>query len=127
MQRSPDLIVAMLAVLKAGGAYVPLDPSYPRERLAFMLADTGTRILLTEKCQLEHLPKHEAEVVCLDSDWCAIAQESEWNPTGGVRADNLAYVIYTSGSTGRPKGVAVPHRALIRLVCNTNYIETGAL
>ena len=125
MQRSPDLIVAMLAVLKAGGAYVPLDPSYPRERLAFMLADTGTRIFLTEKCQLEHLPKHEAEVVCLDSDWCAIAQESEQNPTGGVWAENLAYVIYTSGSTGRPKGVAVPHRAVIRLVCNTNYVELG--
>ncbi len=125
MQRSPDLIVAMLAVLKAGGAYVPLDPNYPRERLAFMLADTGTRILLTEKCQLVQLPKNEAEVICLDTDWCAIAQESEWNPMGSARADNLAYVIYTSGSTGRPKGVAVPHRAVIRLVCNTNYVELG--
>jgi amino acid adenylation domain-containing protein len=113
-ERSLEIVVGLLGTLKAGGAYVPLDPAYPRERLAFMLKDTQARVLLTQQRLAERLPKHGAQIVCLDIDWKAIAQESEENPISWVTADNLAYVIHTSGSTGRPKGVMNIHVA----ICN---------
>src|SRR5690349_11612189 len=108
------MIVAMLGVLKAGGAYVPLDPRYPRERLAFMLADTRAPWLLTQRHLLAALPESSAQTLCLDDDWNEIARESEENPPSEInqQPDSLAYVIYTSGSTGRPKGVMVSHRSL---------------
>lgn len=121
MEPSPMVIASMLGILKAGAAYVPLDPTIPPERLQFMLLDAQVSVLLT---QSDH-PKFKIQnlkVVCLDKDWEAIMFESEENPINQTTADNLAYVIYTSGSTGTPKGVAVPHRAINRLVCNTNYI-----
>src|SRR5439155_4618136 len=110
----------VLGILKAGGAYVPLDPVYPQERLAFMLEDTQAPVLVTQQRLIRQFPKHCAQTVCLDAGWEAIAQEDEECVVSGTTADNLAYVIYTSGSTGRPKGVAVPHRAVNRLVCNTD-------
>jgi surfactin family lipopeptide synthetase A len=116
VERSLDMLVALLAVLKAGGAYVPLDPAYPRERLAFMLEDARVRILLTEKRLLAKLPVHAAEVVCLDRDAEAIAAHAGETPVSAVTPENLAYVIYTSGSTGKPKGVMIPHRALVNLL-----------
>ena len=115
------MIVAMLAILKAGGAYVPLDPSYPSERLAFMLEDAQAPVLVSQRHLLESLPRTSATVVCMDADQKVIAQENVENPGNEASAESLAYVIYTSGSTGKPKGVCVPHRAVIRLVKNTDY------
>ena len=122
MERSVEMIVGMLGILKAGGAYVPIDSNYPRERLNFMLADSETPVLLTQHRLVSRLPK-PANVLCLDSDWELIARENQKNLGLPVTPENLAYVIYTSGSTGTPKGVAVPHRAVNRLVLNTNYIQ----
>jgi len=123
MERSLEMLVGLLGILKAGGAYVPLDPTYPRERLSFMLEDAAVPVLLTQKRLVASLPTHEAKLVCLDSDWDVVSRESEVNPVSGASADNLAYVMYTSGSTGKPKGVTVPHRAVNRLVLNTNYVQ----
>lgn len=123
VERSTAMIVAMLGILKAGAAYVPLDLTYPKDRLALMLHDSQARVLLTQERLLDRLPQHEAEVICLDTDREKIHAESEENSLSGASADDLAYVIYTSGSTGKPKGVAVPHRAINRLVNNTNYIK----
>jgi amino acid adenylation domain-containing protein len=123
IERSLEMVVALLAILKAGGAYVPLDPGYPQERLAFMLSDTQVSILLTQKELVAKLPTHTAFVICLDGDWHKIAQNKKENLTTKVTADNLAYVMYTSGSTGTPKGVSVIHRGVVRLVKETNYVH----
>ncbi|WP_445629593.1 non-ribosomal peptide synthetase [Nostoc sp. DSM 114167] len=121
IERSFEMVVALLAILKAGGAYVPLDPGYPQERLAFMLSDTQVSVLLTQKELVAKLPTHTAFVICLDADWNTIAQNSKDNLSTSVTAENLAYVMYTSGSTGTPKGVSVIHRGVVRLVKETNY------
>jgi amino acid adenylation domain-containing protein len=115
IDRSLDTIVAILGVLKAGGAYVPLDMAYPKERLAFMLADAQVPVILTQARHAFDLPEHQARVVCLDADQDAFAKESTASPAVEVTPDHLAYVIYTSGSTGRPKGVLVTHRGLSNL------------
>src|SRR6266568_4915255 len=112
LERSVEMVVALLAVLKAGGAYVALDPSNPRERLSFMLADAAAPVLLTQERLLADLPQHDAEAICLDRDWPNVALESEQPPNSGVVEQNPAYVIYTSGSTGKPKGVVVTHEAI---------------
>jgi amino acid adenylation domain-containing protein len=122
LDRSVEMVVGLLAILKAGAAYVPLDPSYPQERLAFMLADTQAPVLLTQQRLVDVLPQHTAQLFCLDRDWAIVSHESAENLPVQTTVDNLAYVIYTSGSTGQPKGVAVPHRAINRLVINTDYI-----
>ncbi len=126
IERSLEMVVALLAILKAGGAYVPLDPGYPQERLAFMLSDTQVSVLLTQKKLVTKLPTHAAFVICLDADWNAIKQNKEENLSTSVTADNLAYVMYTSGSTGTPKGVSVIHRGVVRLVKETNYVHLTA-
>ncbi|MDZ8064840.1 MAG: non-ribosomal peptide synthetase [Nostoc sp. DedQUE08] len=123
IERSLEMVIALLAILKAGGAYVPLDPGYPQERLAFMLSDTQVSVLLTQKELVTKLPTHTAFVICLDADWNTIAQNSKDNLSTSVTADNLAYVMYTSGSTGTPKGVSVIHRGVVRLVKETNYAQ----
>ncbi|MCF5508877.1 non-ribosomal peptide synthase/polyketide synthase, partial [Pseudomonas sp. PA-3-6H] len=110
-ERSPQLLIGLLAIIKAGGAYVPLDPGYPAERLAYMLKDSGVQLLLTQTALLPQLPSAEGV--------CVIAMDSlhldSW-PTQApglhLHGDNLAYVIYTSGSTGQPKGVGNTHGAL---------------
>jgi amino acid adenylation domain-containing protein len=125
LDRSVELLVSLLAVLKAGGAYVPLDPAYPAERLAFMLADSGAKILLTQN-KLEgwtaNLSATELKIVRLDHDWEAITPKGELlriaqcraeNPTSAVQPAHLSYVIYTSGSTGRAKGVEIQHGSLV--------------
>jgi amino acid adenylation domain-containing protein len=118
MERSIEMILALLGILKAGGAYMPLDPSYPRERLAFMVEDSALPVLLTERRLMNVLPHHGASVICLDPNWWTVSGESAENPAVDVGPDNLAYVLYTSGSTGRPKGAQVEHRGL------TNLVET---
>ena len=122
LERSADLVVALLGVLKAGGAYVPLDTSYPPERLGFMLEDAGLSVLLTRAGTLPHLAD-ALSIVGLDSDRGRIEAESDENLENRTSAEHLAYVMYTSGSTGRPKGIAVPHRAITRLVRNTDYVQ----
>ena len=114
--RSLEMIVGLLGILKAGGAYVPLDPTYPQERLALMLSDSQVPVLLTQKKWLPQVSEQAAaRVICLDSDWAVIANESEKNVASDVTTENLAYVIYTSGSTGTPKGVTIEHRSVLNL------------
>jgi amino acid adenylation domain-containing protein len=114
-ERSLEMVLAMLAVLKAGGAYVPLDPSYPKERLAFMLAELDSPVLLTQGRLLDALPHvKNAHAINLD-DWEAFADESEEALDVLVSPANTAYVIYTSGSTGRPKGVQISHQSATHL------------
>ncbi|HEY9621484.1 MAG TPA: amino acid adenylation domain-containing protein, partial [Crinalium sp.] len=120
LERSPDLIVAILAVLKAGGAYVPLDPAYPRERLALMVEDSQLAVLITHHKYLSSLPPHSGVTLCMDTDGQAIAQENSSNPAPLADSGHLAYIIYTSGSTGRPKGVMIEHHALTQFVRSAN-------
>jgi aspartate racemase len=125
VERSLEMVVGLLGILKAGGAYVPLDPAYPKERLAFMLEDTGAPVVLTQESLSESLPEGQFERVRLDADWPEIARESAENPPSEATAENLAYVIYTSGSTGTPKGVSIRHRSVVRLVRETDYATFG--
>ena len=115
LERSIELVVAILGVLKAGGAYVPLDPQYPVERLAYVLKDTRAPILVTQAALLESVPPHEAVTVCVDEG----EKERDDAPAVNSRPEDLAYVIYTSGSTGQPKGVQVEHRNVARLFSAT--------
>ena len=112
LDRSFEMVVAILAVLKAGGAYVPIDPNSPVDRVAFVIKDTGLSLMLTCRGLVEKLPECPAEVICLDSAWEKISHESDQNLNGRPRSDDLAYAIYTSGSTGDPKGVEISHGAL---------------
>ena len=107
VERSLEMMVGLLGILKAGGAYLPLDPGYPHERLAFMLADAGAPVLVTQSALLDRLPAHDARIVRLDADWPAIACHPATAPQLRLDPQNTAYVIYTSGSTGTPKGVVV--------------------
>src|ERR1019366_344934 len=111
LDRSPLLVLALLAILKAGGAYVPLDPAYPAERLAFMLQDAQVNLLLTHTSLRTNLPQTLPQVLYLDQEWPVQPDQHPAQYPG--RQDQLAYVIYTSGSTGRPKGVMATHRATI--------------
>ncbi|HJR06705.1 MAG TPA: amino acid adenylation domain-containing protein, partial [Pyrinomonadaceae bacterium] len=123
MERSAEMVCGWLGVLKAGAGYLPLDASYPSERLEMMLEDAGVKTVLTEERFLAAVAGRESSVVCVDRDWSVIARESALNPECEANGESLAYVIYTSGSTGRPKGILIPHRAVVRLVCNTNYVR----
>ncbi|GDZ93324.1 amino acid adenylation domain-containing protein [Planktothrix agardhii CCAP 1459/11A] len=120
VERSLEMIVGLLGILKADGAYVPLDPEYPQERLSFMLEDSQVKVLVTQAKLVESIPEHQAQLVCLDTDWEKIAQNITSNPESGVKPDNLTYIIYTSGSTGKPKGVLVNHANVVRLFAATD-------
>lgn len=118
LEKSLEIVVAILAILKAGGAYVPFDPTYPSERLAFMLEDSQVLLLLTQASLVEAIPKHQSRTICLDADWEEISCQSEENIDPEVNAENLAYVLYTSGSTGKPKGVCCHHIGAINLLAD---------
>ncbi|MBW4592862.1 MAG: amino acid adenylation domain-containing protein [Brasilonema angustatum HA4187-MV1] len=126
VERSLLMVIGILAILKAGGAYVPLDPAYPSERLALMMEDVQTPILLTQTHLCEQVPIYNQTVVNLDSDWEIIAQYKEDNLPSEVNPENLAYIIYTSGSTGTPKGTEVPHRSIIGFMFGVDYIQLDA-
>ena len=126
IERSLDMIIALLGIVKAGGAYVPLDTEYPLDRLAYMMEDTAAPVLITQVSLQDSMPNFKGETICLDRDWPQIAEMSTDNPTDVSSPDSLLYVIYTSGSTGLPKGVCVEHRSAVRLVKNTNYKNFNA-
>jgi tyrocidine synthetase III len=129
--RSLTMVVGILSILKTGGAYLPISPQYPQKRKQYMLADSNARIMLTN--QGWESPFHQIKTIFIDN----FDPPSENHQHQGIgHPENLAYVIYTSGSTGNPKGVLVPHRAVVRLVKNSNYLhfstkerilQTGAL
>ncbi|CAI8691173.1 amino acid adenylation domain-containing protein [Burkholderia sp. IT-111MI5] len=112
MERSLDMIVALLAILKAGGAYVPVDPDYPAERVRFMIDNAQLRWLFTQQHLLAALPDTDARVIVVDCDAHDFDAAPASNPAPALSGDNLAYMIYTSGSTGRPKGALNTHRAI---------------
>jgi amino acid adenylation domain-containing protein len=112
MEKSLDLVPAVLGVVKAGGAFIPIDPNYPPDRVEFMLGDASPKVLLTHQKQLEALPPSAAEVVVLDSPGLLDTMSDE-NPADTASGDDLAYIIYTSGSTGQPKGAMIAHRNLV--------------
>ena len=119
LQRSPEMVVSLLAVLKAGGAYVPLDPAFPRERLDFMVADSGLSWVISHAAVRD--PPAPDRVLDLDAQAPAIDAEPDTAPACSAGARDLAYVIYTSGSTGQPKGVEVEHRALLNLIASMQH------
>lgn len=129
MERSIDMLIAVLAILKSGAAYVPLDPIYPHDRLAFMLSDSSPAVLLTKQRMLAQLPASGTNVLCIDSAGEEIAKQATENIQSTATRENLAYVIYTSGSTGKPKGVCLPHRALTNLIfwqLNNSQLPQGS-
>jgi amino acid adenylation domain-containing protein len=113
LERSPETMVALLAVAKTGAAYVPIDPRYPQERVAFMLEDAGARLVLTQAALRSRLPRFDGDILCTDAEAGAWAGEAATNLPPLAAADSAAYVIYTSGSTGRPKGVVGTHRGAL--------------
>nr|WP_092067195.1 amino acid adenylation domain-containing protein [Dendrosporobacter quercicolus]NSL46456.1 amino acid adenylation domain-containing protein [Dendrosporobacter quercicolus DSM 1736]SDL51088.1 amino acid adenylation domain-containing protein [Dendrosporobacter quercicolus] len=114
MERSLEIVIALVGILKAGGAYLPLDPTYPEERLEFMLEDAGVSIIFTQAKYKSLAGKFNGTKFCLDSEWDYLLGESDSNPDLIATPENLAYIIYTSGSTGKPKGCMLSHQA----ICN---------
>jgi len=114
MERSLEMIIALLGSLKAGGAYVPIDPNDPPERVAFMIADAGASVLLTQGRLVANLPSHSAHVLVVDENGDKISHEKKAKCCDGTTSENLVYMIYTSGSTGQPKGALNTHRG----ICN---------
>ncbi|HSL84610.1 MAG TPA: amino acid adenylation domain-containing protein, partial [Thermoanaerobaculia bacterium] len=127
LERSIDLVVAVLGVVRAGGAYVPIDPGYPEERQALLLSDAGSPLVITRPVLAPGLPVPEGVgVLCLDGAGRTVAEEEHPVPDVPPAApEDLAFLIYTSGSTGRPKGAAVPHRGVTRLVLGADYTAFG--
>jgi amino acid adenylation domain-containing protein len=128
LERSPEMIIALLAVWKAGGAYVPLDPAYPLERLSFMIEDAQPLVLLTEERCRQLFSAIGDKAIYLDSEWPMFDQEVSDNPTSSAGPANLAYVMYTSGSTGKPKGAMITHCGLVNYLwwaIRTYAVEPG--
>ncbi|NEU77735.1 non-ribosomal peptide synthetase [Nostoc sp. UIC 10630] len=123
VERSLEMVIGLLGILKAGGAYLPIEPTYPKERLAFILQDAQTPVLLTQQHLAANLPTDATQVICLDTDWQIISQQPIDNPVNDITTLNLAYIIYTSGSTGKPKGTLIHHQGLVNYLswCTQAY------
>jgi len=117
LNRSVQMLVAVLGVLKSGAAYVPIDPHLPADRLSYILEDAGVNILLTQQDFSQKFTENQATCISLDSDWPEVAKAPANEPQVNIRPEHLAYIIYTSGSTGKPKGTLIEHRSL------TNYLH----
>jgi amino acid adenylation domain-containing protein len=118
MERSLEMVVALLGILKAGGAYVPLDPSFGSGRIQSVVDEAQVRVLITQKSLRNSLPVTVGDVICLDPSWTAFAAESDQPISSSSQPSDLAYVIYTSGSTGKPKGVQLEHRSVVNFLCS---------
>ena len=118
MDRSPEMITALLAVVKAGGCYLPLDTTYPKDRLAFMLRDTGAQLMITQAALAGQM---DVEEVCLEDIACELDRQSGENLAHTASGENIVYIMYTSGSTGQPKGIEILHRGVASLVTNASY------
>ncbi|MBX3469621.1 MAG: amino acid adenylation domain-containing protein [Planctomycetes bacterium] len=125
LERSPELVIGLVAALEAGGAYLPLDPGYPAERVAFMLEDAAAPVVITTAALAGRLPAGRHRVVLVEDPEAGLDAAPAAPPPAAATPDSLAYIIYTSGSTGAPKGVAVTHRAVVRLVRGADYIAFG--
>jgi fengycin family lipopeptide synthetase B len=122
LNKSVEMIVAMLATLKAGGAYLPMDPNYPRERLRFMVEDSGMAYLVSTESLVGSVPQKVATTILLDAEWLEIKAQSQSTPDSKCTPSSLIYCIYTSGSTGQPKGVLLEHRNVVRLLINERQL-----
>jgi amino acid adenylation domain-containing protein len=122
IDRSPEMIVSLLAILKAGGAYVPIDPDYPMERRNFIIQDSAAVIILTVRKMVNDLPSGNAQIICVDLDESIFTSQSDENLPNLTKPENLAYIIYTSGSTGMPNGVMVTHYNVVRLFQATDSL-----
>src|SRR5208283_4855171 len=120
-----DSVVSLLAILKSGGTYLPLDPRFPKDRLAFMLSDSGVSLVLTHSSMRKSLPETSARVVLLDRETESLSRAGATKPDLSNNPEHLAYLIYTSGSTGKPKGVMVPRRALVNFLLS--MVETPGM
>lgn len=116
IDRSFNMVMALLGVHKAGGAYLPMDPVFPKERLEYMAENARVPVILTDKSLMGTLPEHSARVICMDESWDEISVHGHDNPECTITPGSLAYVIYTSGSTGKPKGVQIEHHALVNFL-----------
>ena len=113
IDKSVELLVAVLGVMKSSGFYVPIDPSYPQDRIAYMLENSSVSVMIAHSATLEQLPPVEVPMLVIDQDWADIENEADGNPDHPVDPDNLVYMIYTSGSTGKAKGTMISHRSLV--------------
>ncbi len=125
LERSPELVLVILAILKAGAAYVPLDPAYPADRLAFMLDDSQAALLLTTRALAARAPGKHTPILCLEEAVESMSLQDAANPPPQADGGSTAYVMYTSGSTGTPKGVVIPQRGVSRLVLGADYFPFG--
>ncbi|MHB9147923.1 MAG: non-ribosomal peptide synthetase [Candidatus Amoebophilus sp.] len=130
LDRSEQMLIAILAVLKAGGAYVPMDPSYPDDRIAYLLGDTNAKVVLVSEVYQTRLEKLREDIGIVAIDGTEIQDELLVQPTANPKpattSTNLAYVIYTSGTTGKPKGVMIEHKSVNRLIFNQNYVHLSS-
>jgi amino acid adenylation domain-containing protein/non-ribosomal peptide synthase protein (TIGR01720 family) len=126
LDRSPELMITILAIVKAGAAYVPFDVTYPKDRFQYLVEDSGVTFVITEQKWMSRFQDKQVYCCVIDQELIEIAQEPTTNLKPQAHMDSLAYVMYTSGSTGKPKGVEVTHRGIVRLVKNTNYVSLSS-